>query len=135
MKSFIEKPDAKKSTPDRAVIRFLQQGHAIATAAKEQSTGLAEINTAVNSMDQSTQQNAAMMEQSTAAASSLALEAGKLRDLVERFKLDGSATQPRAAVPTSRPVASPARALGSRLASAFGSRAATAAAAKEWEDF
>ena len=109
--------------------------NAIATSAKEQSTGLAEINTAVNSMDQSTQQNAAMVEQSTAAASSLAQEAGKLRDLVARFRLEGAATQPRTAVPTSRPVASPARALGSRLASAFGGRAATAAAAKEWEDF
>jgi methyl-accepting chemotaxis protein len=61
----------------------------IATAAKEQSLGLAEVNIAVNSMDQSTQQNAAMVEQSTAASSSLAMEAAKLRDLVSQFKLDG----------------------------------------------
>ncbi|MFK0206325.1 methyl-accepting chemotaxis protein [Agrobacterium sp. NPDC090283] len=109
--------------------------NAIATSAKEQSTGLAEINTAVNSMDQSTQQNAAMVEESTAAASSLAQEAAKLRDLIARFRLEGNATQPRAAVPTNRPVASPARALGNRLASAFGGRTATASATKEWEDF
>ncbi|MGZ2457472.1 methyl-accepting chemotaxis protein [Rhizobium sp. IY2] len=109
--------------------------NAIATSAREQSTGLAEINTAVNSMDQSTQQNAAMVEQSTAAASNLAQEAAKLRDLVARFSLEGAATQPRAAVSANRPVASPARALGNRLASAFGSRTATAAAVKEWEDF
>ncbi|PDT81160.1 HAMP domain-containing methyl-accepting chemotaxis protein [Sinorhizobium sp. BJ1] len=108
--------------------------NAIAVSAKEQSTGLAEINTAVNSMDQSTQQNAAMVEQSTAAASSLALEAAKLRDLVARFKL-GGATGPRAAGETAKPVASPARALGSRIARAFGSKAATAAAVDEWEEF
>ncbi|TCN34037.1 methyl-accepting chemotaxis protein [Sinorhizobium americanum] len=108
--------------------------NAIAVSAKEQSTGLAEINTAVNSMDQSTQQNAAMVEQSTAAASSLALEAAKLRDLVARFKLEGVAG-PRAAGETARPVASPARALGSRIARAFGGKTATAAAVDDWEEF
>ncbi|AJD44069.1 HAMP domain-containing protein [Rhizobium sp. SEMIA 4085] len=61
---------------------------AIATSAREQSTGLAEINTAVNQMDQATQQNAAMVEQSTAAAASLSSEAGRLRDLVNQFQLD-----------------------------------------------
>ncbi|APG87303.1 chemoreceptor McpA (plasmid) [Sinorhizobium americanum CCGM7] len=108
--------------------------NAIAVSAKEQSTGLAEINTAVNSMDQSTQQNAAMVEQSTAAASSLALEAAKLRDLVARFKLEAVAG-PRAARETARPVASPARALGSRIARAFDGKTATAAAVDEWEEF
>ncbi|QND46758.1 HAMP domain-containing protein (plasmid) [Rhizobium lusitanum] len=109
--------------------------NAIAVSAKEQSTGLAEINTAVNSMDQSTQQNAAMVEESTAAASSLALEASKLRDLVARFKLDSTVSPPRAADRTSRPVASPARTLGNKLASVFGGKTATAAAVKEWEEF
>ncbi|WP_051558792.1 methyl-accepting chemotaxis protein [Allorhizobium undicola] len=61
---------------------------AIATSAREQSTGLAEVNVAVNQMDQTTQQNAAMVEQSTAAATTLAQEAGKLRDLVAEFRLD-----------------------------------------------
>jgi methyl-accepting chemotaxis protein len=109
--------------------------NSIAVSAKEQSTGLAEINTAVNSMDQSTQQNAAMVEQSTAAVSSLAQEAAKLTDLVAGFKLDGAATQPRPANRASRPVASPARALGNKLTNAFAGRAATAAALKDWEDF
>lgn len=44
----------------------------IASAAQEQATGLAEVNTAVNQMDQVTQQNAAMVEQSTAATYSVA---------------------------------------------------------------
>ncbi|CAH0339786.1 methyl-accepting chemotaxis protein [Rhizobium sp. CECT 9324] len=65
---------------------------AIATSAREQSTGLAEVNTAVNQMDQTTQQNAAMVEQSTAASATLAQEAGRLRSLVGQFKLAGQAS-------------------------------------------
>jgi methyl-accepting chemotaxis protein-1 (serine sensor receptor) len=65
----------------------------IATSAREQSTGLAEINTAVNLMDQATQQNAAMVEQSTAAAASLSFEAGRLRDLVNQFQLEADASR------------------------------------------
>jgi len=71
------------------VIQINQLMDAIATSAREQSTGLAEINTAVNHMDQATQQNAAMVEQSTAAAASLSSEAGRLRHLVNQFQLDG----------------------------------------------
>ncbi|HAU77120.1 MAG TPA: chemotaxis protein, partial [Agrobacterium sp.] len=47
---------------------------AIVDAAREQSTALAEINQAVNSVDQATQQNAAMVEEQTAASHSLARE-------------------------------------------------------------
>ncbi|MDB5555818.1 MAG: methyl-accepting chemotaxis signaling domain protein [Rhizobium sp.] len=66
-------------------------GHmqAIATSTKEQSVGLSEVNQAVNSMDQTTQQNAAMVEQSTAASATLAAEAERLRGLVNQFKLGG----------------------------------------------
>ncbi len=63
----------------------------IATSAKEQSVGLAEVNTAVNAMDQTTQQNAAMVEQSNAASNTLANEAVRLRELVSQFKLQGIA--------------------------------------------
>jgi methyl-accepting chemotaxis protein len=59
----------------------------IATSAREQSTGLSEVNQAVNSMDQTTQQNAAMVEQSSAASAALASEAAGLRQLVQNFKL------------------------------------------------
>ena len=59
----------------------------IAASAKEQSVGLAEVNTAVNQMDQVTQQNAAMVEQSTAAAHALSSEAGELERLIGRFQV------------------------------------------------
>ncbi len=62
----------------------------IATSAREQAVGLAEVNTAVNQMDQVTQQNAAMVEQSTAASHGLALEAQALTALIGGFALDQS---------------------------------------------
>jgi methyl-accepting chemotaxis protein len=58
----------------------------IAKSSHEQSTGLNEVNSAVNQMDQVTQQNAAMVEQATAAASNLRNEAGQLARLVGRFQ-------------------------------------------------
>ncbi|MGO6930061.1 methyl-accepting chemotaxis protein, partial [Rhizobium ruizarguesonis] len=64
----------------------------IATSAKEQSIGLSEVNVAVNRMDQTTQQNATMVQQSTAASDSLAQEAQKLRELIAQFKLDDVAS-------------------------------------------
>jgi methyl-accepting chemotaxis protein len=115
------------------VVSINTQLTAIATSAREQSVGLSEVNTAVNQMDQTTQQNAAMVEQATAASASLASEADKLRQLVSRFQLGAAmaATQPRAASYGSRPVASPARALTARVAKSVGG----AAAAQQWDEF
>jgi methyl-accepting chemotaxis protein len=59
----------------------------IAAGASEQSTGLAEINIGVTQLDQVTQQNAAMVEESTAASHSLHQEASDLAALVARFVL------------------------------------------------
>ena len=59
----------------------------IAASAQEQATGLAEVNGAVNQMDQVTQQNAAMVEESTAASHALANEAEALAGSVARFKI------------------------------------------------
>jgi methyl-accepting chemotaxis protein len=59
----------------------------IAAGASEQSTGLAEINIGVTQLDQVTQQNAAMVEDSTAASHSLHQEASDLAALVARFAL------------------------------------------------
>ena len=59
----------------------------IAASAAEQATGLNEVNTAVNQMDQVTQQNAAMVEQSTAATHSLKGETAELVRLMARFQV------------------------------------------------
>jgi len=58
----------------------------IAAGAKEQSVGLQEINTGVGQMDHVTQQNAAIVEETTAASHGLAREIEKLLDLVGRFE-------------------------------------------------
>ena len=113
---------------------------AIVEAAREQTTGLKEINTAVNTMDQGTQQNAAMVEQSTAASHSLAGQADALSALLHQFKTRGGVSEmpmehqkaaPAAANADSAPVPSPARAMTGKVAKAFGG----GAAAEDWEEF
>ncbi|MBV9076934.1 MAG: hypothetical protein JO048_05560, partial [Methylobacteriaceae bacterium] len=124
----------------------------IAASAKEQATGLAEINTAVNGMDQVTQQNAAMVEQSTAAAHALAREADELGALVARFTLaDAPAARPASAKPAlaklaaAKPAPKPAAAPPARPVAALknlGQRAVAALrkphpapAEQDWEEF
>ncbi len=65
-----------------------QHMEAIATAAQEQSAGLLQINTAVNHMDQTTQQNAAMVEEMNAAGAALAQESTGLDALLSRFRIE-----------------------------------------------
>jgi methyl-accepting chemotaxis protein len=60
---------------------------AIAAGAREQSVGLSEINVGVTQLDQVTQQNAAMVEEVTAAGLMLKQEAAALSQLVARFRL------------------------------------------------
>ena len=98
----------------------------IAASAKEQATGLQEVNGAVNQMDQVTQQNAAMVEQSTAASHSLAQEADDLARLLRRFRTGQREVTPARGEPQARLAASPRRALptsqGDSKNSAFAQR-------------
>ena len=88
------------------------QINSIATAAREQSNGLTEINSAVNQMDQVTQQNAAMVEETTAVTHRLTSGAASLEELVRQFTLTGAsrpvsvsnrAAMPRSATTTAAP--------------------------------
>jgi len=63
----------------------------ISAASTEQSDGVAQVGNAVTQMDQATQQNAALVEESAAAASSLKTQAQQLVDAVAIFRLAGSA--------------------------------------------
>ncbi|WP_417249199.1 methyl-accepting chemotaxis protein [Celeribacter sp.] len=65
----------------------------IAVSSREQSAGLAEINAAVNQLDQVTQQNAAMFEETTAASHALTQEAENLNVTTSRFSI-GAARKP-----------------------------------------
>ena len=109
---------------------------AIVEASREQSTGIKEISNAVNSMDQNTQQNAAMVEETTAASHSLAKEAETLRNLLARFRFgQHSSHKIMPARPDARPVASPARKLMATVARAASGGAAAAQATESWEEF
>lgn len=66
----------------QAIDALMQQ---ISRATGEQASGLREINTAVNHMDQATQQNAAMVEETTAASAVLNSEANTLSQMIARF--------------------------------------------------
>ncbi|SCY90934.1 Methyl-accepting chemotaxis protein (MCP) signalling domain-containing protein [Rhizobium sp. NFACC06-2] len=111
-----------------------QHVNAIVESAREQPIGIQEINSAVNTMDQGTQQNAAMVEQSTAASHSLAKEAAALNQLIAQFDVRNAATpRPVAASPSSAPVASPTRQLIRKVAGALAGGAVPASAS--WEEF
>ncbi|WP_037090030.1 methyl-accepting chemotaxis protein [Rhizobium sp. 42MFCr.1] len=119
------------------VIKINEHVHSIATAAKEQSTGLSEVSMAVNEMDQVTQRNAAMVEESTAATNRLADEASNLSRLIARFNLGtggpaASAYSAPRATRDSGPAASPARKLVGKVAAAFHGNAAPAH--DNWEE-
>nr|WP_316656600.1 globin-coupled sensor protein [uncultured Gellertiella sp.] len=64
-------------------------GH-IVDSAREQSVALQEINMAVNQMDQTTQKNAAMVEESTAASHALVQEVSRIADLLREFNTGAS---------------------------------------------
>ncbi len=66
----------------------------IASGAHEQATGLDQVNTAVSQMDQVTQQNAAMVEESTAAGHALTQETEHLSALVAQFEIGRRAEEP-----------------------------------------
>jgi methyl-accepting chemotaxis protein len=112
----------------------------ISASAGEQAVGLKEINSAVNQMDQVTQQNAAMVEETTAASAVLDGEAETLKGLVQRFHTSAAqtgSTQPlrnmaqamRSAAATQKPALP--RSAPRVAAISHGS----AAVAESWEEF
>jgi len=59
----------------------------ISSASREQAVGLDEVNTAVSNMDEMTQRNGALVEQTTASAQAMARQAQELADLVGQFRV------------------------------------------------
>ncbi|MGD9835962.1 MAG: methyl-accepting chemotaxis protein [Piscinibacter sp.] len=84
----------------------------ITAAAAEQSDGIGQVNTAVTQLDQMTQQNAALVEESAAAAESLKEQAQRLAQVVATFRLaEGAApsTAPLATAPVRKAPVPPAQ--------------------------
>jgi methyl-accepting chemotaxis protein len=101
----------------------------IALSAQEQATGLQEVNIAVNQMDQITQQNAAMVEETTAATHSLKGQTAELARLVAGFSVTGGQDQPRRERPAPRPSG------GYASGAATARRLEPAPDADGWQDF
>ncbi|CAB3781935.1 hypothetical protein LMG28614_01325 [Paraburkholderia ultramafica] len=98
----------------------------IAAASEEQSGGIDQVARAVTQMDEVTQQNAALVEEAAAAASSLEDQAGKLRTAVAVFQLEeGGYNAPVNTAP--KHAARPVHSLAARKVSSAGSRQASAA--------
>ncbi|WP_311272069.1 MULTISPECIES: methyl-accepting chemotaxis protein [unclassified Rhizobium] len=114
--------------------------NAIVESSREQATGLKEINIAVNTMDQGTQQNAAMVEETSAAAHTLANEAARLFALIGEFNIGVRNTDQRSAVsaPSRRPAPSsapaPARSMKKTVSYATNGNAALKPQ-ESWEEF
>jgi methyl-accepting chemotaxis protein len=112
----------------------------ITAASQEQTDGIEQVNQAIAQMDQVTQQNAALVEQATAAAESMQEQAGHMAQVVSVFKTDVAKATP-AATPKAadRPVATviPKLAATGKQPRAAAKLAAhsTAAAADGWEEF
>ena len=123
----------------------------ITAAAAEQSDGIGQVNSSVVQLDQMTQQNAALVEQSAAAAESLKDQASRLADVMSIFRLDTHAVsapvksvrpsaiakRPAVAVPASKPMASTHsnRTASPTTASTPPVPSATSASSDEWETF
>jgi len=91
----------------------------IASASGEQANGLDEVNTAVSNMDEMTQQNAALVEETTAAATSMTSQADELVSLVQFFDTGKEFTP--AKKPAPRAMAAPApRAMNAPAATSNG---------------
>ena len=110
----------------------------IALGADQQSAGLMQVNTAVSEMDGVTQQNAAMVEQATAAARSLAGEADELARQIGEFKLDADVSMRPdhgvAAAKTRKPESKSGSARRGAALRSVGN-VALAADAEDWSEF
>ncbi|HEU4374871.1 MAG TPA: methyl-accepting chemotaxis protein, partial [Telluria sp.] len=112
----------------------------ITAASQEQTAGIDQINVAITQMDQVTQQNAALVEEASAASEAMHEQAGKLAQVVSVFKLDSSRiaavravpAKPQRTVGLASPPARPAQ--PSRIAAAR-TGAAPVATSSDWEEF
>ena len=68
----------------------------IAAASREQSVGIEQVNKAVMQMDQTTQQNAALVEEATASSQAIVEQAQALNMMIARYKIEDTRTAARA---------------------------------------
>lgn len=107
----------------------------IAQASKEQSNAISEVGTAVRQMDEMTQHNAALVEETNAAIAQTENQANDLDDIVEVFRISGSAT-PSKVMSKPAPVATPSAPAprAAPAAKAYGTHG-NAAISDDWAEF
>jgi methyl-accepting chemotaxis protein len=102
----------------------------ISAAALEQSQGIGQVNEAVTRLDQMTQQNAALVEESAAAAESLKDQAHRMTTVVANYRMDAFSDGPGFAAPAPRPPAVAAKAIAKAAAAKPGAKAGAKPAAR-----
>ena len=121
----------------------------IASSSREQASGIEQVNKAITMMDDVTQQNAALVEEASAAAQALTEQASSLTQLIARYRVDetGAEEAPRSALrpaaaaaaverrAANRPLTGKKRPAPVEIAAATPRRPAAGAAAEEWKDF
>lgn len=125
------------------VLQINEHVSAIVTSAREQFVGLSEINSAIGQMDQTTQQNAAMVEETNASSHTLANDAETLTRLMRQFRVEVRgpvAVQAQSASASTVQRPSPARTLMNRVAGAISSNSSAARSLatgtnEKWEEF
>ncbi|WGI25030.1 methyl-accepting chemotaxis protein [Halomonas alkaliantarctica] len=104
----------------------------ISAASQEQSSGIEQVNQAITQMDEVTQQNAALVQEASSAASSLEEQAAKLESVVSTFRLAEGETRTQYA-PLTTPQTQPALMRPATLTDKKSKAAVTAD--QEWEEF
>ncbi|MEQ9770621.1 methyl-accepting chemotaxis protein [Pectobacterium jejuense] len=132
----VEKVEAGSVMVDSAgatIEELVRQAHNVAgllneigVTTQEQESGVSQIHDAINQLDQVTQQNAALVEQSTSAADSLSDQAARLVELMKVFIVEGGSSQ-RITPPLKRP--------DSARLSLANPKSSTGSDSQNWEQF
>jgi methyl-accepting chemotaxis protein len=124
----------------------------IASSSREQATGIEQVNKAITTMDEVTQQNAALVEEASAAAQALSDQAANLTQMISRYRLaqESSEDAPGAVAATAaaaaaapaierrsplRPLTGKKRSAPVAIASTSPHRVAAASRTEEWKEF
>ena len=108
----------------------------ISEATNEQTNGISQVNIAVSQMDEMTQQNAALVEQATAASEAMAEQAQGMSTMVSFFALPGNATAAAAAGGVSAPAPAPVENFQAATnGSASNSDLSFTSGGDEWKEF
>ena len=110
--ALVDRAGSTMSEVVEAIGRVTEIVSEISAASQEQSQGVAQVGEAVTQMDQATQQNAALVEESAAAADGLKVQAAQLVHAVAVFRLSGA---PQAAQSATRPAVTQARGSALRI--------------------